>query len=555
MPPRLLTIGTLALALLGLLPAAAQPYAPCGVVDAIDYPIDISDTLTAGYDDFALFRNRFGGNHVGIDIGFNRLGEPVYAAARGRVTYSNPEGWDTEKGVVILEHVFPDGSIIYSLYGHLEEDETTRFPAVGACVERGMPLGVIGWPSRGLPHLHYEIRNFMPSDGGPGYVLGNPQHEGWFHPLDFTILWNLRLAPAYLNAVTFTSVPTLPPVVLDSGVIVIASGSAIEGFIPPGQRLWRITADEVVTGLIGLPGDRAIARTRSGQTLALRGGRYVGVWSIPGPDAPLLAFDDAFALITENGGIAAYSVDGEHLWALPPGLEPAAVSAGFVSAAEAQVGLGLRVLSFEQNGEQMAAAVRVDDAVHWRVVGRDGTLIYETQFERTPVVAAAPGGGWRVLDGATIYAVERGERRELGRISPVPGRTAAMAVDPVGNMYIYVGDPQATLLAIGAMGEPRWRIAYPFPATTLPPLLAAGGGCLLYSLDADGVLNAFDAANGELVAQRHLYAGGNRNSSPRSRLLWINGREQLLVSSGFLTTVALDGAQLAPAVLANCRLG
>ena len=85
-------------------PATAQPSlnAPCGVVDTIDYPIDISDTLERGYDDFALYRARFGGNHVAIDIGFDRYGEPVHAAARGRVTYADPEGWDTEKGVVIV---------------------------------------------------------------------------------------------------------------------------------------------------------------------------------------------------------------------------------------------------------------------------------------------------------------------------------------------------------------------------------------------------------------------------------------------------------------------
>ena len=63
--------------------AQAQP--DCGIVDAIDYPIDISETITEGYDDFGLFRARFGGMHTGIDVGFNRRGEPVHAVARGRV--------------------------------------------------------------------------------------------------------------------------------------------------------------------------------------------------------------------------------------------------------------------------------------------------------------------------------------------------------------------------------------------------------------------------------------------------------------------------------------
>ncbi|MFN8452191.1 MAG: M23 family metallopeptidase [Anaerolineae bacterium] len=169
--------------------------APCGVVDALDYPIDISDTLANRYDDFGLFRSRFGGRHTGLDVAFNRRGEPVYAAARGIVTYADPEGWDTEKGVVIIRHTFPDGGIYYTLYGHMEQSDDIQFPRVGACIERGDPVGVVGWPSRGLPHLHYEIRNFLPDDGGPGYVEDNPLLSGWYDPLDFTELWQIRLAP------------------------------------------------------------------------------------------------------------------------------------------------------------------------------------------------------------------------------------------------------------------------------------------------------------------------------------------------------------------------
>src|SRR5262245_28096767 len=143
-------------------PIRALQSAGCGVVDAIDYPID---ELVPGYDDFARYRERFGGNHTGIDIGFDRWGDPVYAAARGRVTYADPEGWDTEKGVVIIEHIMPDNTIAYSLYGHMEETDIIGFPQVGQCIERGSLVGTIGWPSRGRPHLHYEIRRILPNDG------------------------------------------------------------------------------------------------------------------------------------------------------------------------------------------------------------------------------------------------------------------------------------------------------------------------------------------------------------------------------------------------------
>jgi murein DD-endopeptidase MepM/ murein hydrolase activator NlpD len=136
-------------------PSAALMQTPppfCGIVESFDYPID---NLVEDYDDFAQFRSRFGGNHLGLDIGFDRWGEPVRAAAKGRVTLSNIEEWDTEKGVVIVEHTFPDGSIFYTLYGHMEETDAIKFPQVGQCVDQETILGGIGWPSRGRPHLHY----------------------------------------------------------------------------------------------------------------------------------------------------------------------------------------------------------------------------------------------------------------------------------------------------------------------------------------------------------------------------------------------------------------
>jgi hypothetical protein len=529
-------------------PAAAQPSLNplCGVVDALDYPIDISDTLSRGYDDFALYRARFGGNHVGIDIGFDRHTEPVYAVARGRVTYADPEGWDTEKGVVIIEHIFPDGRTVYTLYGHMEQTDTVFFPRVNSCVERGEVVGVIGDPSRGRPHLHYEIRNFMPGDGGPGYVTGNPTLVGWYHPLDFTELWRLRLTAAYIGSITFSDVPSLPPVSLDSGVFVIASSNALQGFVTPDTSLWRVTTDGVVTGLVGLPGDRVAARTRSGQMVILRAGRYESVWTVTGPEAPLIAIGESLIFLTDGGGVAAYTANGERLWELPP--QAAIVSTQTDTTPP-------RVVSFEANGDQIAVAIRSSGEVSWRLIDASGRLIYETSFENTPVVAPISTGGWLALDGTTLYRVDGDQRSELTRINPVPGRWAKLVTDVVGNSYVYVGDPTAMLLALDPAGEVRWHIQYPFPVGVLPPLMAVGGGCLLYTLDVDGMLNVFSTVNGTLVNQHKVYAGGIESSSPRARLLRADEFERVIVGSGFLTTVALDGTALGGEAMDDCRLG
>lgn len=525
--------------------AQTSPFAPCGVVDAIDYPIDISDTLGEGYDDFALLRPRFGGNHVGIDIGFDRWGEPVRAAARGRVTYSNLFGWDTEKGVVILEHIFPTGERYYSVYGHMEQGDQIFFPNVGACVERGDIVGLIGWPSRGLPHLHYEIRDFLPTDGGPGYVQGNPLDEGWYHPLDFTELWRVRLSPGYISALTFDAIPSLPPVMLEGGGSVVASGVTLNGFGSDDTPLWRVSADSLITGVASLPGDRVVARSRSGQTMTLQGGRYVAVWNVPGPEAALTVLGETIIIVTESMGLAGFTPFGDLLWNIE----------GMADTASTDPSLPLRLAVLESNGSQVGFGIRDSGGVRWQLIDAQGSRIYETTFETTtPAIVPAGQGSWLALDGGRLYRIRGGERSVLAEIAPIAGRTARIATDIIGNAYIYLGDSDATLLSIGPMGEIRWRSNYPYPVTSLAPLIDVGAGCLLYSLDADGVLNVFNALTGELITQSGLYPGGVQNGSPRARLLSVDSNERVLVGGGFLSAITLDGTQLG-GVTSQCLLG
>jgi outer membrane protein assembly factor BamB len=524
------------LLLIGFTPLshAQDNTALCGVVDAIDYPID---NLVAGYDDFALYRMRFGGNHVGIDIGFDRWGEPVAAAARGRVTYSNPEGWDTEKGVVILEHTFPDGSVAYTLYGHMEQTDTLFFPQVGQCVERGDILGGIGWPSRGRPHLHYEIRNFLPDDGGPGYVPGNPLEEGWYHPLDFTQLWRARLSPAYVSSTTFELAPSLPPVFVDDQSYAIASGKIVEGVSLDGALLWRVEADEIVTGLGALPAGRVIARTRSGQVIALQGGRYAALWTVEGPDEPFKILGETLIFATAGGGLAAYDVQGNPVWTRPPISESA------------------RVASFDANHVQVALSARADQALLWRLVDISGHVVYETQLQGNPLVEPGANGDWLLLEGGQLRRINGANVQTIANLGLSPTRASALTVDILGNFYIYLGGSDNSLVSMDATGNARWRIEYPYPAATLPPLLRTGNGCLLYSLDMDGMLNVFNTSDGALINQAQLYAGGSQTGNPGGRILSVDADERLYVGAGFLTTMVFDGRTLGGEAVANCRLG
>jgi hypothetical protein len=314
----------------------------------------------------------------------------------------------------------------------------------------------------------------------------------------------------------------------------------------PDRSLWRSTTDGVITGLVGLPGDRVVARTRSGQMVMLQGGRYAAVWSVPGPEAPLIAIGESLIVLTNGGGVASYTPTGERLWNVPP--QTTVVSADTEDPPP-------RVVSFQTNGSEVAAAIRVDDEYYWRLVDSSGQIVYETVFRSSPVVASIPSGGWLVLDGTTLYRVSGGEREELATIRPIPGRWARMVADVLGNIYIYVGDPSATMLALDPSGEERWRADYPVPVGVLPPLVAIGGGCLLYTLDSDGTFNVFSTADGALLNQRKVYAGGDRNGSPPARLLQADEFERVLVGSGFVTTVALDGAALGGDAFSQCRSG
>jgi Peptidase family M23/PQQ-like domain len=496
---------------------AQQPTAPCGVVDELDYPID---GLVPGYDDFGLYRQRFGGNHTGLDIGFDRWGDPVYAAARGRVTYSDPAGWGTEKGVVVIEHTFPDGSIAYGVYGHMEESDTILFPPVGTCVERGTVVGTIGWPSRGRPHLHYELRNFLPYDGGPGYVTDNPLDDGWYDPLDFTALWRVKLTPSFLDAITFDRPTTLPPVRLESGTTISVSSDVITAILPPSEVLWRIKADSTITGLRALSGDRIAVHTHSGQVSILQGGRFQAVWTVSEPDMPFVALDEALIFVTNDGGLTAYDTAGNTLWQI-------AGTAGETT--------GL----LEANGQDIGWAVQTDSGMIWRTVGSDGQLKATAPLAEISAVHALPDGTWLALSGANVMRLNDSDAAVLAALPATAGSSPQITSDTAANLYIYLDDAGKTLLSLDDSGQVRWKTVYNGGGA---PLMQAG--CQLYLLDTSGRLDVLKASDGAALNSIQLYAGGRRNSSPAARLLSVDAAEHVEVAAGFLTVMTLDGIQL-----------
>ncbi|HEX8491367.1 MAG TPA: M23 family metallopeptidase [Pyrinomonadaceae bacterium] len=104
----------------------------------------------------------------------------MYAAAKGLIVYAADAGQGWGK-VLILRHQLADGTLVETLYSHLQSFTKT----VGE-VNRGEQIGSIGDGGGAyLCHLHFEVRlKGCPAWGatGPGY---SSDSKGWTDPSRF----------------------------------------------------------------------------------------------------------------------------------------------------------------------------------------------------------------------------------------------------------------------------------------------------------------------------------------------------------------------------------
>jgi 4-aminobutyrate aminotransferase-like enzyme/Ser/Thr protein kinase RdoA (MazF antagonist) len=97
--------------------------------------------------------------HLGIDI-FAPAGEPVHAPLPGTVAFLHDDAVAFGFGpTVLLEHQTGDGTIFWTLYGHLSRQSLANLKA-GQPIARGEAFAAFGareengqWP----PHLHFQI--------------------------------------------------------------------------------------------------------------------------------------------------------------------------------------------------------------------------------------------------------------------------------------------------------------------------------------------------------------------------------------------------------------
>jgi murein DD-endopeptidase MepM/ murein hydrolase activator NlpD len=167
--------------------------------DSFQYPMN---PYLEGHRYFDEWTDSYGGKyHAAQDCG-GKGGDPVYAVANGVVSYSYGEGgaWAGYGYLITVDHLLPDDSRVYSLYGHLSTRRSKK--AEGEVVRKGEPIGYLGDddedgnPTGWVPHLHFGIRMGKKSDYHDflvGYYPDHPALHGWIDPGNF-IENNLRSA-------------------------------------------------------------------------------------------------------------------------------------------------------------------------------------------------------------------------------------------------------------------------------------------------------------------------------------------------------------------------
>ncbi len=467
----MLTIRAPIVALMGLIwlmaqfsTAAAQQ---CGIADSINYPVDTTQFSLA--QDFGAPSPRHQGRyHTGEDWYPGRTAEnygvglPIVAAASGRVTYSAPSGWGRDGGVVIIEHTFADGSMLYTQYGHMMETDTARFPAQWSCVSAGDVIGAVG-NVRPAPHLHFEVRSTNGTSPGPGYTWVDPVTDGFRSPakairngqawMEAAYRWRLDLADE--------RGPVSPLVELDDHSLLYLDANRLGRVTPDGRSLWRINLERpavAITEFEGQPlltyADGSMQRVNIDGTLSDRWETGTALGSV------VVVRDDLLIFETPDQGLVAFGPDRQTaLWRVEnvPPIARAEV-AGQVIGLMTETNV---MLTLSLQGQVL-------DRANLREIGSMDTApngelrVYTT------------GGLWAILaDGTWAVDVEN---------APSGSGSIAALYAADGELYLYDG---MVLHAYDQNRALRWQVQLPGRLTGRLELAEYGEVLLLTSNHGD----------------------------------------------------------------------
>ncbi len=525
-------------------PPVPQRAAACGIVDTLDFPIAPPDAagVSRGGGDFGVYRDRYGKFHAGEDWRGpgegSAFGEPVYSIGRGRVMYAEPEGWNRDKGVVIIEHIFADGRSFYSFYGHLDPPSVVLPP--GDCVQRGQQVGQIGQP-RSSPHLHFEIRTHMPYQPGPGYWPEDPRLAGWLPPSQ--TIWNERMAaaPGVTQFWPFVGgdAPLRGVGLLDEATfLVLAEGQLVAAGLADGRwQPFRLGVDVTAVHL-----DRAASRLFvAGGQGQLHGfawpeaGRLTltPLWTVdlPGSGTPTFWPLPGGVLVGQGNRVWGLSGDGAVWWT---------------------VDVAGRPLAWAMAGDELLLTTTGSAGATW-LMGREGA----TRLAALSGYPAFAGGQWWLLTADGLYRLPKDGAPEQVYALP-PGRLPAsdLIALPDGGLLLAHSEPSGgRLIALNGDGSRRWeRGLVGLPSGELG--LTAVGDQLYLAVQTTGAafeLRLYALAGveggGETDVLQHIFTGGTRNWTWGDAWVTAVG-SVLVVNPGGGALLALDPAAALALVVA-----
>jgi outer membrane protein assembly factor BamB len=464
------------------------------------------------------------------------------------VTYADPNGWGRDKGVIIVQHTFPDGRTILSFYGHLDPPSVTV--QIGQCLERGEKLGEIGDP-RTPPHLHFEIRTHMPEETGTGYWFEDPVIAGWLPPSQ--TIWESRMAAwpgvLWIRSATNQSVRGIG-IIDDNSYIVIEDDQFVAIDLRSGDRQWQVPGDDMIYETLADPPLRMLytanlvgeidayvlpAETQVG---SVTGGESSGVpsWSLDleGLGFPtLMSLPGGGMLVARDGMLVAISAEGKVLWEAADIPRPddwilsekelVFSTIGGTNSLFTVDSIGLTPWQFERGGQ----LARWEDRL-W-LYGPEGVYKLDASTASVDLVYRLPRAlyGWgdivALKDGGAIVAHRDRQDRRL------------IAFEPNGDI--------------------RWQRSYQGSVEGTVEMILVGETVFLVAQDEvnRAVEVSLFAVNLEEATLTHLFTAGTRSPATSDTQVLPVGEDKLLINIGGGSMVLLDTKVALQAIEAEDR--